>query len=195
MFMGHFATALVADQKSREQGGTAPFWLFLLASQFLDFLMVAFLWLGLESVEPTNFLKATFANMNVDFSISHGPGPAVLWGLAFGAFACLITRDKWVTLWCAALVVFHELSDLAVGFTHTVMGKGTAEVGFNLYQNAPVSGLIIETVMCAGIIFWYLRKRKATGRPTTALMTWGLYLTLVGGTLATLVRLLTGPQV
>ena len=57
MIMGHFATALVPYQKCRGNP-KASFWLFLLAAQFLDFLMLGFMALGMETVTPENFFDS-----------------------------------------------------------------------------------------------------------------------------------------
>lgn len=186
MFMGHYATALVAAQKTKEAGRPAPFWLLLLASQFLDLLMVAFLWLGLETVEPPLFLDASFAGMRADMLFSHDIVPVLGWTLLFSLGAFALTRSKATALWCAALVVVHEACDLLVGFPHNIMGHGTPVVGLNMYGVAPVAGLLIETALCAGILVWYFKRRSAAGSPASSGLKWGLTLTLIGGTVSTL---------
>ena len=186
MFLGHYATALVPYQKTRSRGATAPFWLFLVAAQFLDFAMIALVSLGLEGFEPRLFEDAAFATMQTEMFYSHDLAPVLGWTVAFGLGVWIATRDRITAWWCAGLVAFHEVLDLAVGFEHYVLGEGTPAVGFNLYHRAPVFALLIEAAFCAGIVAWFAYRRKASGGPLSARTQWLLYLVLVGGTLATI---------
>ena len=185
MFLGHYATALVPYEKTRKTHA-APFWLFLLAAQFLDFLMIIAVPLGFESLEPALFQESSFRTMRTDMLYTHDLVPVVGWTIAFGVGALAMTRNKVVALWCVGLVLFHELCDLIVGFQHNVFGHDTASVGFNLYNNAPVWGLWIEILFCGAIVWWFVRRRATAGTPVSARLKWGLYLVLVGGTAATL---------
>lgn len=185
MFMGHYATALVPYEKNADDS-RAPFWLFLFAAQFLDFLMLVFVPLGLEQLIPGNFFKASFTNMRANMFLSHDFIPVLGWAFVFSLTVFIVMKNKRVALWCFGLIVFHELCDLIVGFKHNVMGINTTAIGFSLYHRAPVTGLVIETVLCATITWWYINKRAAKNRPLTSKTKWGLYLILVGGTLATI---------
>jgi hypothetical protein len=86
MIAGHFATALVPYELTRKTS-PAPFWLFLLASQFLDFLMLVFVSLGVEKLEPSNFLTAAFVSMRSDMFVSHDVLPVLGWAILLGAIA------------------------------------------------------------------------------------------------------------
>lgn len=57
---------------------------------------------------------------------------------------------------------------------------------------APVAGLLIEAVMCAAIVAWYVHKRRQAGKPVPSRTVWTLYGILVGGTLV-LLPIATGP--
>jgi len=164
----------------------APFWLYLLAAQFIDFLMLALVTLGLEKLEPGNFLEVAFATMTSDMFISHDIVPVLIWAALFGLAVYAVMRNHVVALWCAALVLAHEVFNLLVGFEHHVLGPDTAAVGLNLYNNAPVSGLLIEAGICAGLVFWFCRRRAKRGAPASWRLQIGLYGVLVGSTLATL---------
>lgn len=184
MIAGHYATALVPYELTRKSSG-APFWLFLLAAQFLDFLMLGLVAAGLERLDPHNFLEVAFASLEAEMLISHDVVPVLGWAALVGLVVWPIFRSGVVALWCAALVVVHELSDLLVGFEHYVFGSDTAALGFNLYQKAPVTGLMIEAMLCAALVFWFCRHRARHGEPVTKVVQWGLYGVLVGSTLAT----------
>ncbi len=185
MVMGHFATALVPYQKS-SGNPKASFWLFLLAAQFLDFLMLGFMAVGMETVSPENFFDASFAGMQTNMLYSHNLVPVTIWALGFTAVIYAVIRDVTVSLWCFALIVFHELCDLVVGFEHNLTNADSLAVGMKLYTVAPVAGLLIEVAMCAGLVWWFARQRANAGQTLSPRAKRGLYLVLVGGTLATM---------
>ena len=185
MVMGHFATALVPYQKCRGNP-KASFWLFLLAAQFLDFLMLGFMALGVETVTPENFFDASFADMHTNMLYSHNLVPVAIWALGFAVVAYAVLKDATVAMWCFALIIFHELCDLVVGFEHNVTGAHSPAVGMKLYTTAPVAGLLIEAAMCFGLVWWFAKQRDNAGQALSSRGKRGLYLVLVGGTLATM---------
>lgn len=184
MVTGHYATALVPYallQRTRP----APFWLFLLASQFLDLLMLGLAGAGVESLTPHRLLDLSFAGMRADMYASHDLLPVAGWAAGFAALAWLATRHGAAALWCGALVIVHELCDLVVGFRHGVLGE-TPQLGWNLYTRAPVAGLLVEAALCAGIVWWFARRRRRDGRPLSRASTWTLHAILAGTALASL---------
>lgn len=186
MIAGHFATALVPYELTRKSS-PAPFWLFLLAAQFLDFLMLLFVSLGVEKLEPTNFLEAAFVTMHSEMFISHDIVPVLGWTALFSAAVWIFTGSRVITAWCAALVLLHEVFDLLVGFEHFVLGSDSPALGLNLYNRAPVTGLLVEAAICAVIVFWFCRHRAVRSEHVSITTQSGLYLLLVGSTLATLI--------
>ena len=185
MFMGHYVTALIPYEQTREKSNV-PFWVFLLASQFLDFLMLTLVALGIEGFDPHNFLDFSFTHAQTDMYISHDILPVLGWAVGFALLVLLFFRNKIAAMWCFALIIFHEVCDLVVGFKHNIIGKDTASLGMNLYNEAPVTGLFLEAALCCGIVWWFIQTRKKKGKPVSARLQWVLYLLLVGGTLATL---------
>lgn len=152
MFIGHYASALVAYERER----SAPLWLFLFAGMSLDLLMYALVALGLERLvlaSPTD--PVAFRNMEIDMTFSHDLVPVLLWTLVVGGLGYTVTRSRAVALWCAGLVAFHEACDLVVGFPHHIMGTDTAAVGAGLYYAAPFGGWLIESAMSLGCVAWF----------------------------------------
>lgn len=185
MFLGHYATALVPyGLKSREE--KKPFWVLLLASQFLDLLMLGLVAIGLEWIEPHNFFHSTYATMRTDMRFSHDIVPVLFWACLFSGVVLAVFKDRWLALWSAALILFHEICDLVVGFEHNVWGHGTQSVGLDLYQHAPVWGLVMEAILCTLCVVVFAHFRKGAGRPLKAKFVAILLLILVGGTLATM---------
>lgn len=192
MFMGHFATALVpyerltARRKPDER--PVPFWLLLAAAQILDFVMLFFVIVGFESFLPHEFhpFETKFYEMKTDMLYSHDIVPVFGWALIFAGFAFAISRRRDIAVWCFALVVIHEAMDLVVGFKHYVAGQGTAGLGLALYQNAPLIGLLIEALICAAIVLWFIKTRAQRGVEVSTRLKWVLYGVLVGGTAFTL---------
>lgn len=184
MVVGHYSTALVAYELTRETQRT-PLWVFLLAAQFLDILMLTLVSVGIEKLTPANFFDLSFAAMQSDMFVSHDILPVTVWAMLFGLIVWAITKKYVVSLWCVGLIFFHEICDLVVGFQHYIIGD-TGAVGFALYNNAPVIGLILEALMCVAIVFWFCRRRDQRGQPVSHSAKWGLYGILAGSTLLTL---------
>lgn len=159
MFIGHYASALVAYEQERD----APLWMFLLAGMSLDLLMYAFVGLGLERLElESSASDLAFANLTVDMTFSHDLVPVAGWSAAVGGLGYAVTRSRSVAMWCAGLVLFHEACDLVVGFPHHVMGPATSQVGAGLYYAAPLWGWWLETAMSLGCVLWFTSR---TGLP------------------------------
>ncbi|MGB8332290.1 MAG: hypothetical protein WCE62_19355 [Polyangiales bacterium] len=184
MIAGHFATALVPYELTRKQH-PVPLWLFFLASQFLDFVMLILVSLGVEKLEPADAFSVAFNGLQTDMYVSHDVLPVVGWAALFGVLTWLVWRKPVVALWCAGLVVLHELCDLVVGFPHEVM-RGIGPVGLALYLRAPILGFLIEAVFAAAIVFWFCRRRANSGNPVSTGTQTALYAILVGTTLLTL---------
>ncbi|TAK74205.1 MAG: hypothetical protein EPO01_07125 [Aquabacterium sp.] len=184
MVTGHFATALV-PYALQGRSRPAPFWLFLLACQFLDFLMLGLAAAGVESLLPAQLLQLSFAGMRADMHASHDLLPVAGWALGFAALAWAATRNGPAALWCAALVVGHELCDLVVGFKHGVHGE-LPTLGWNLYTQAPVAGLLAEAALCVGITWWFTARRRQEGRPLSRTTVVALHGVLAGTALASL---------
>ena len=185
MVMGHYATALI-PYAYNSQRKLAPFWLFLLATQVLDFIMIAFVLMGIESILPPQFLQASFMNMRVDMTFSHDLLPVLGWSIALAVVAGIVFNNRMVALWVFALMILHELFDTAIGFKHYIFGPETQSFGFNLYNTQPVLGIIIEALICFGIVTWYAKKRSDQGTPISRSTKIGLYAILVGGTVGLL---------
>ena len=192
MVTGHFATALLPYEWARQRAGlrqeasAVPFWVFLLASQFLDFLMVGFVAAGIEMLTPHQLGDLSFAGMRADMFVSHDLIPVLGWSAAFGLVVWSATRQRLAAAWCAALVGFHELCDLVVGFKHGVVGEEHPALGMNLYTRAPVAGLLIEAALAAVAVWGFVRLRERAGRPVSRFTQWTLYAVLAGGALMSL---------
>jgi hypothetical protein len=182
MLTGHYATALVPYELTRRKW-PAPIWLFLLAAQALDVLMIVLVSSGIERFAPSQIMDLSFAGMRTDMFLSHDLVPVGLWALLMGTLAWLVTRQRAAAWWCMGLVLFHEACDLVVGFEHHVWREGSPAVGMQLYTQAPVWGLLTEAAMSAGIVWWFVRQRARHGKPLSRLTTWTLMALLPGGAL------------
>lgn len=183
MLTGHYATALVPYELTRSRKWPAPIWLFLLAAQALDVLMMVLVSMGVETFQPGQIMDLSFAGMRADMLVSHDLIPVALWALAMGVLAWLVTRQRAVAWWCVALVLFHEACDLVVGFEHHVWQADSPSVGLQLYTQAPVWGLLIEALMSAAIVWWFVRRRARMGQTVSRATAWSLMALLPGGAL------------
>jgi len=184
MIAGHFATALVPYELTRK-AHPVPFWFFLLAAQFLDVLMVTFVTLGIETMEPEDAFSVSFSGFQTNMFLSHDLLPVFGWAAVFGVATWLIWRKPVIALWCVGLVLFHEVCDLVVGFPHDVI-PGVGPIGMALYVEAPISAFLIEAAMAAAIVFWFCHRRAKSGQSVSTGTQVALYGLLVGTTLATL---------
>ena len=185
MVMGHYATALI-PYAYNSQRKVAPFWLFLLATQFLDFIMLVFVLTGIESLTPHQFFQASFLNMRADMTYSHDLLPVVGWSVGLAIFAGVVCKNIVASVWVFILCALHELFDLAVGFKHYIFGPDTTALGLNLYNTQPVLGIAVEAIVCFGIVTWYLKKRSNQNAPVRKNVKIALYAILVGATVGLL---------
>lgn len=185
MIAGHYAPALVPYELTRKTQ-RAPFWIFLLAAQFLDLAMLVFAGLGIEQLHPENFMDLAFSTSSSNMWLSHDILPVLIWSTAVGLLFWGFTHKSVVALWCGGLVLVHELCDLLVGFTHHWYGQGTPSLGLNLYQQAPAFGFLIEAALSGVIVAWFCWHRAKAGAPVSSRLKWGLYAVLVGSALSTL---------
>lgn len=190
MVMGHYATALIpyAYESNRK---LAPFWFFLLISQFLDFIMVTLVIAGIETIKPEGFFDASFLHMSVDMTYSHDILPVLIACLLLAGLSGLIFKSLRLASIVLGLVLLHELLDLLVGFQHFWFGipsdPGSATVfGLGLYNSNPVLGILAEAAMCAAILLWYLRRRRLAGHALSRGAQGILWAVLVAGTLCLL---------
>ena len=87
-------------------------------------------------------------------------------------------------MWCAVLVLGHEVSDLIAGFEHHVAGPRSPTVGLGLYRRAPELALGLEVLLGVVCVAWFVRARTREGRPVSRVTVWALYAIFVVGTLA-----------
>ena len=177
MVAGHYATALVAYERER----TAPLWLLLFASIFLDLLMITLVLLGVETMAPPEGIKPSLAAMRVDMTFSHDVVPVLLWSAAIAGFAWWWTRRLAIAAWAAVLVLLHEIADFVSGFPHFVLGPGTREVGLGLYFRAPLLALAIELAVGLACVWWFCSRTDLPRGRRIA-----LYALVIGGVAAML---------
>lgn len=179
MIVGHYATALIP----RRFQPSAPFWLFLLASNLSDFLWILLGLMGHEAPKPSSMWLATFQNISVAMPYSHDALPTLLIALVFTILVYLFFKNFKTALWCGALVIVHLLCDLLSGFSHYLAGPETPKIGLGLYNEAPHLALFFEALVGALCVTWYLADRKKSGLLTSAKTKILLYSVFVGGAL------------
>ena len=186
MFMGHFATALVPLAKLDKAERKSFFWILLLASQFLDFIMLIFVALGMESMTPGKYGEAPLYRMQTEMVFSHDIVPVLAWIALFGGIVYAVKKNTYIAIWSAILVAVHELFDLIVGFEHNIFGKDTMAVGTNLYHKNPALGLFIEAVICSVCIIYFVKVSEKRNLSVSKSLKIFLWVCLVGMTLLSL---------
>lgn len=145
MITGHFATALLPYAKNKN----FPLFTLLLITQIPDFFIPLDIFLSGES----DFSK-------LEMTYSHDIVPVAIMTLLITAIMHWVYKNKALTLWTFSLMVFHEVCDLAAGFAHNIMGLDTMRLGTDFYRTAPLNAYMIEFVLAAVCVGYFLFERK-----------------------------------
>jgi len=156
MLAGHYATALVANQKFSK--GTLLY--FLIASQLQDLLWFALHYVGLEPTGPTDVLDTTLNKLSVDMLFSHDLLPQVFWVLVIFLIGKVQFKSNKIGLVGAALVAGHFILDLFSGHPHHIFGEETHNIAFGLYASNVFLAIAIEAVFIV-VMLWYFFKQEA----------------------------------
>jgi hypothetical protein len=89
MISGHFATALVAKRHVPK----GSIWLYLIAAQGLDILMISFVVLGWEHLDLGQSILPAMGSATVDMRYTHDLVPVIGWMVLMGAIAFGLTRN------------------------------------------------------------------------------------------------------
>lgn len=155
MLAGHFATALVADQKFPK--GTLLY--FLIACQLQDLAWFAFHYMGLEPTGPADVLDASLSNMTVNMLYSHDLLPQMFWVILVYLGGKIIFKNNKIALVGVILVIGHFVLDLFSGHPHHIFGEESKNIGLGLYATNVYLAIVIEIVFII-IALWYFFKEE-----------------------------------
>ncbi len=159
MVAGHLTTALLAKQRAPK--GHIAF--YLIASQLLDMLWLAFHYLGLEVTAPDNFMAVTLDSLKVDMTYSHDLLPVPFWAL-ITVVAGRALFGSWRPGWVGGLlVVLHALTDYVGAYEHFVFGPDTQVVSTGLYYTAPYLAVGLELLFIVVTMTWVVRTDARDG--------------------------------
>jgi hypothetical protein len=164
MLVGHFSTALVANQKFPK--GTILF--FLIASQLQDLLWFTLHYLGLEKTGPSDVFDTTLTNMTVDMLYSHDLLPLTFWLVVIFIIGKVAFKSTQIGLVGSALVAGHFVLDFFSGHPHHMFGVGTAEAGLGLYASNVYLAISIEAVFCVFALWYFFKEDTKKGILRTA---------------------------
>ena len=155
MLAGHYATALVANQKF----STGTLLYFLIASQLQDLLWFTLHYFGLEPTGPADVLDTTLNNMSVDMLFSHDLLHQVFWLVLIFLIGKVVFKSNKVGLVGAALVVGHFILDIFSGHPHHIFGAESQDIALGLYASNVFLAIAIEAVFII-IMLWYFFKKE-----------------------------------
>lgn len=159
MLVGHYATALVANQKFSK--GTLIY--FLIISQLQDLLWFVLHFLGLETTGPDDVLDTTLSNMTVDMLYSHDLLPQICWLVVVFLIGRVLFKSNQIGLVGVALVAGHFVLDFFSGHPHHIFGSETPDVALGLYATNIYLAIAIEAVFCVAVL-WYFFKEEARNK-------------------------------
>jgi hypothetical protein len=176
MFIGHFAVAFAAKRVAPRASLGATF----VAAQLADLLWPIFLLLGVERVRISPTPQSPFLTLDfTSYPWSHSLVTELALGVALGALAFAVTRDRRAAVALALLVPSHWILDLVVHVPDLPLYPGgDARLGLGLWRN-PTATLILELSMMAAGVWIYSRSTRArSGRGWLSL--WLLVVFLLG---------------
>ncbi|MFT5997859.1 MAG: hypothetical protein ACI81P_000304 [Neolewinella sp.] len=159
MLVGHFSTALVANQKFTK--GTLLY--FLIVSQLQDLLWFTLHYLGLEPTGPSDVFDTTLSNMTVDMLYSHDLIPQIFWLVAVFVVGKVLFKSTQIGLVSSALVAGHFVLDFFSGHAHHIFGAETADVALGLYASNVYLAIAIEAVFCVAALWYFFREDTKNG--------------------------------
>lgn len=162
MFVGHFAVAFAARRV--EPRLSLP--VLLAGVAFLDILFPLFIVLGIEHARIVPGITAASPLDLYDIPISHSLLTSLGWSALFAA--PWLARRQWrPALFAGACVFSHFVLDFV---THRpdlpLVPGGATRVGLGLW-NALWPAVIVEGLLFAGALAYYVRGSRATGRMGT----------------------------
>lgn len=164
MLVGHYATALVADQEFTKK----TLLYFLIVSQLQDLLWFMLHYLGLEPTGPTDVFDTTLSNMTVDMLYSHDLIPQIFWIVIVFLIGKLLFKNNKIGLIGAALVVGHYVLDFFSGHPHHIFGAETHQVGLGLYASNVYLAIGIEAIFCIAILWYFFQQETKSGIQRTS---------------------------
>lgn len=159
MLVGHFATALVANQKFP----TGSLLYFLVISQLQDILWTLFHYFGLEATTPTDVLDTTLQSLTVDMLYSHDLLPQVFWMVVAFVIGRALFKSSKVGVVGAAIVFGHFVLDLISGHPHHVFGADSIDISLGLYASNAYLAIGIEAVFTAIVMAYFFNKESKSG--------------------------------
>ncbi len=165
MLVGHFSTALVANQKV--PAGSLLF--FLVISQLQDILWTLLHYLGLEVTTPTDVLDTTLQGMTVDMLYSHDLMPQIFWMAVAFLLGKLLFKSNKVGVTAAIVVFGHFVLDLVSGHPHHVFGADSIDISLGLYASNAYLAVGIEAVFTAVVMAYFFSQESKNGIQRTGI--------------------------
>lgn len=156
MLVGHYTTALIANQKVPK--GSLLY--FLVLSQLPDLLWIVFHYLGLEETTPDNISAVSLDTLMVDMIYSHDLLPILIWMLLAFIVGRIVFKDKKVGIAGSILIGVHALVDYIGGYPHSVFGPDTISVGTGLYYSHPYLAVAFEALFTIAVLVWFFNNEK-----------------------------------
>ena len=170
MFTGHFAAAIAAKAAAPQ----APLWVYVGASQLIDFIWAGLIIAGVEKVAIDPTLKGSPLDLSY-MPYTHSLPATIGWSL----LAALIARRWWSARTAAVvgLVVFsHWLLDLLVHRPDLPLGFTGPRLGLGLW-NFPVAAMAVEIGLLGLATAMWTAQRVRAGQGAWPAMVFLAFLT------------------
>lgn len=168
---GHLGIALAAKPAAPK----LPLWVLLVASELIDLLCFAFIYLGIETTGETRMDFTNGIQIITPSTIhwSHGLFMALIWSAAAAGIVHLTFRNRRSSFTVGLVVFSHWLLDFVVHPSDLpLLFAGSPKMGLGLWNTGPgllIAG-ILEIVMLLGGLVIYLHSKGIFNKkvyPTT----------------------------
>ncbi len=175
MFVGHYCAAILTKALSPR----IPFWLLIVAAQFVDILWAIFIVTGVEQVRIDPSLLSNPLDLFY-MPYTHSLLAAAFWALI--AYGLVRTSSKFnlshrECFFIALVVVSHWFFDLVVHRPDLQLVEGT-KVGLGLW-NYPLIALALELGLVVASISYLIMKQSGSGMLKSYLVSFAALLVLI----------------
>jgi hypothetical protein len=160
MFIGHFAPALIAA--THKDAPRLP--VLFVGAQLVDWVFFAFLLTGTEKMRFQQGISAMNPMDLYHMPYTHSLLGAAVWALGFAAIVWVATKNRNGALVAATVVLSHWFLDWLVHVPDLTIAGQPPKLGLGLW-NYPLIEIPLELALIFGSLFYYTRKRGATGAP------------------------------
>jgi hypothetical protein len=164
MFIGHWATALVAATSKNAPSLPVLF----IAAQLVDWAFFLLLIFGIEAMRVTPGISAMNPMDLYYMPFTHSLLGSSIWAAGFGMLVYAFSRNQSAAVIAALVVLSHWFLDLLVHVPDLTLAGREPKLGFGLW-NHPAIEMPLELVLTFGALWFFALRAKPKRLPLLVL--------------------------